>query len=49
VASLVVDSIFNSDFPVVQAAVALFALLIVVANLITDITVAWLDPKTRFG
>ncbi len=49
VASLVVDSIFNSDFPVVQAAVALFALLIVLANLITDITVAWLNPKTRFG
>jgi peptide/nickel transport system permease protein len=49
VASLVVESIFNSDFPVVQAAVALFALLIVFANLITDITVAWLDPKTRFG
>jgi peptide/nickel transport system permease protein len=49
VASLVVDSIFNSDFPVVQAAVALFALLIVVANLITDIAVAWLDPKTRYG
>ncbi len=49
VASLVVESIFNSDFPVVQAAVALFALLIVIANLITDVTVAWLDPKTRFG
>jgi ABC-type dipeptide/oligopeptide/nickel transport system permease component len=49
VASLVVESIFNSDFPVVQAAVAVFALLIVFANLITDVTVAWLDPKTRFG
>jgi peptide/nickel transport system permease protein len=49
VASLVVESIFNSDFPVVQAAVAVFALLIVVANLATDITVAWLDPKIRFG
>ncbi len=49
VASLVVESIFNSDFPVVQAAVALFALLIVFANLITDVTVAWLDPKTRFS
>jgi len=49
VASLVVESIFNSDFPVVQAAVVLFALMIVCANLITDITVAWLDPKTRFG
>jgi len=49
VASLVVESIFNSDFPVVQAAVVLFALMIVCANLITDVTVAWLDPKTRFG
>jgi len=49
VASLVVESIFNSDFPVVQAAVALFALLIVFANLVTDVTIAWLDPKLRFG
>jgi ABC-type dipeptide/oligopeptide/nickel transport system permease component len=49
VASLVVESIFNSDFPVVQAAVALFAVMIVAANLITDIAVAWLDPKIRFG
>ncbi|MGQ9694969.1 MAG: ABC transporter permease [Thermodesulfobacteriota bacterium] len=49
VASLVVESIFNSDFPVVQAAVALFALLIVLANLFTDIIIAWLDPKVRFG
>lgn len=49
VASLVVESIFNSDFPVVQAAVALFAFLIVLANLGTDIVIAWLDPKVRFG
>ena len=49
VASLVVESIFNSDFPVVQAAVALFAILIVAANLVTDVAVAWLDPKVRFG
>jgi peptide/nickel transport system permease protein len=49
VASLVVESIFNSDFPVVQAAVAVFAILIVMANLMTDIVIAWLDPKVRFG
>ncbi len=49
VASLVVESIFNSDFPVVQAAVAVFAILIVAANLLTDIAVAWLDPKVRFS
>jgi len=49
VASLVVESIFNSDFPVVQAAVAVFAILIVFANLLTDLIVAWLDPKIRLG
>ena len=49
VASLVVESIFNSDFPVVQAAVAVFAMIIVLANLFTDIVVAWLDPKIRYG
>jgi ABC-type dipeptide/oligopeptide/nickel transport system permease component len=48
VASLVMESIFNSDFPVVQAAVTIFALMIVAANLVTDIAAAYLDPKTRF-
>ena len=49
VASLVLESIFNSDFPVVQAAVAIFALMIVMANLATDVVAAWLDPKVRLG
>jgi ABC-type dipeptide/oligopeptide/nickel transport system permease component len=48
VASLAVTSIRNSDFPVVQAAVLILALIIVVANLCTDILIGFLDPRIRY-
>jgi len=47
VGSLVVGSIFNRDFPVVQAAVFLLAILVVVINLTADLTVAAVDPRVR--
>jgi ABC-type dipeptide/oligopeptide/nickel transport system permease component len=49
VASLTVDSIRNQDFPVVQCAVVLLALIIVVVNLIVDIVVGFIDPRIRAG
>ena len=49
VASLTVDSIRNQDFPVVQCAVVLLALIIVVVNLIVDIIVGFIDPRIRAG
>jgi peptide/nickel transport system permease protein len=48
VASLAVTSIRNSDFPVVQAAVLILALVIVLANLCTDIIIGFLDPRIRY-
>jgi ABC-type dipeptide/oligopeptide/nickel transport system permease component len=45
VATLTVESIRNQDFPVVQCAVILLALLIVVVNLIVDIIVGFIDPR----
>ncbi|GIX46743.1 MAG: glutathione ABC transporter permease [Candidatus Tectimicrobiota bacterium] len=48
VASLAVTSIRNSDFPVVQAAVVCLALIIVVANLISDVLIGFLDPRIRY-
>jgi peptide/nickel transport system permease protein len=48
VASLAVKSIQNYDYPVVQAAVVLLALIIVCANLLADLAVATLDPRIRF-
>jgi peptide/nickel transport system permease protein len=49
VGSLLVDSVNNSDYPVVQTTVFVIALLTVGANLITDLAVAALDPRIRVG
>jgi ABC-type dipeptide/oligopeptide/nickel transport system permease component len=49
VATLTVESIRNQDFPVVQCAVILLALVIVSVNLIVDLAVAFIDPRIRTG
>jgi peptide/nickel transport system permease protein len=49
VATLVVESIRNQDFPVVQCAVILLALLIVTVNLLVDLVVGFIDPRIRVG
>jgi ABC-type dipeptide/oligopeptide/nickel transport system permease component len=49
VATLTVESIRNQDFPVVQCAVVLLALVIVVVNLLVDLIVAVIDPRIRVG
>jgi peptide/nickel transport system permease protein len=49
VATLTVDSIRNQDFPVVQCAVVLLALIIVFVNLIVDAIVGLIDPRIRAG
>ena len=42
---LVVDAIFNRDFPLVQGAVMVYALTFVAANLIVDVLYTYLNPK----
>ncbi len=42
------DAINHADFPIVQGTVLLAALFIVVANLLVDISYAFLDPRVRF-
>ena len=49
VATLTVDSIRNQDFPVVQCAVVMLALVIVAVNLIVDLIVGFIDPRVRVG
>jgi peptide/nickel transport system permease protein len=49
VATLTVESIRNQDFPVVQCAVILLALVIVAVNLVVDIIVGLIDPRIRVG
>jgi peptide/nickel transport system permease protein len=47
VATLTVESIRNQDFPVVQCAVVLLALVIVAVNLAVDLLVGFIDPRIR--
>ncbi len=47
VATLTVQSIRNQDFPVVQCAVVLLALVIVAVNLLVDVVVGMIDPRIR--
>ena len=45
---LMVSSIFNQDYAVVQACTLLFASIIVVSNLIVDLSYGWLDPRIKY-
>jgi peptide/nickel transport system permease protein len=44
---LIVQAVPGRDFPVIQAAVFLFAILFVVVNLVVDVLQGLLDPRTR--
>lgn len=42
---VVVDAIFNRDFPLVQGAVMVYAFTFVIANLVVDVLYTYLNPK----
>ena len=44
---LFIDSVFRIDYQVVQSIVVLLAVLVVVANLVTDLVYAIVDPRLR--
>jgi ABC-type dipeptide/oligopeptide/nickel transport system permease component len=43
-----VTSITNRDYPVIMGTILLFAVIIVIANLVVDMVYAWLDPRIRY-
>jgi ABC-type dipeptide/oligopeptide/nickel transport system permease component len=47
VGRLVVEAIFNRDFPVVQGVVLVVSLIFVVVSLLIDVTYALIDPRVR--
>jgi peptide/nickel transport system permease protein len=49
IGTLMIDAIFNRDFPVVQGATMVFAVMVVAVNLLTDVTHAGLDPRVRLS
>jgi len=46
---LMVSSVFSQDFVVVQGCSLLFAFIVVMVNLLVDISYGWLDPRIRYG
>jgi peptide/nickel transport system permease protein len=48
IGSLMITSIFQRDFPVVQGVTLIFGVMVVLVNLLTDIAYASLDPRVRF-
>ena len=45
---LLLDSISNRDYPLVQGEVFVIAVMVLSLNLVIDLLYAWLDPRIRF-
>lgn len=48
IGQLMINSIFQRDFPVVQAVTLVFAVMVVLVYLATDVVHALLDPRVRY-
>jgi peptide/nickel transport system permease protein len=48
VGSLMLDSVLIRDYTLVQGAVMFFATVMVMMNLLVDLTYAWFDPRIRY-
>lgn len=49
VGRLVVTSISQRDYPMIQGAILMIAVIFVLINLFVDIICAWLDPRISYG
>lgn len=47
--SLLLDGIYNRNYPVVQGCILVIASIYTIVNLITDIAYAWVDPRVRLS
>lgn len=45
---LLYDSIFARDYPVIMGIFVIVSISVIVANLMTDVICAYLDPKIRY-
>ncbi len=48
IGQLMINSIFQRDFPVVQGVTLVFGVMVVLVNLLADLSYAALDPRVRF-
>ena len=47
--TLVLSSVLVKDYPQVQGLVLFFATMLVLINLVVDISYAWFDPRIRYN
>ncbi len=48
IGSLLIDAILRNDTPVIMAVTFVFAMLVIVFNLVADILYGWLDPRISY-
>lgn len=48
IGALLVESIASSDTPVIMGVTMIYAILIVIFNLIADLAYTWLDPRVKY-
>jgi peptide/nickel transport system permease protein len=44
-----IGAIFQRDYPSVQGVVLVLAVIVVLVNIVVDLTYGWLDPRIRYG
>ena len=49
VGRLLVTSVFQQDYVVVQSGVLVISAIVILSNLFVDISYGWLDPRIRYG
>lgn len=49
IGSLLIDAILRNDTPVIMAVTFVFAVLVILSNLIADILYGWLDPRISYA
>lgn len=48
VGRLIIEAIYNKDFPLIQAGVTMLAIAFTMVNLIVDLLYAYIDPRVRY-
>ena len=46
---LMVYGVFEQDYQIVQAGVLIMGIIVILTNLIVDISYGWLDPRIRYS
>jgi len=46
---MAVDGVLSQDYAIVQGVILLIATVVMLANLVVDLSYGWLDPRVRYG